>query len=507
MAPKSNSHVASQVASTQQRNPCTWGMRFAVPLEGPNGEWHATMDDVRALVDYVHAVLDVKFPADEYYMSLLGKGKLTGKLPKAWAKNGLLGPVVILGCAKIRQPHIDALWKTVGPQSENPTVKKLAYMTTEIGREHTVGDCTDVLTEEIRGGTFYWFSNDFTGTQREHYDTLVQEHRAWAHLGAARYDPSTEISNAEKDIREMEEKHGAADPSEWNWGAYCADVFEADEAKRKYEDLSAKVAALKVLRDEWCHGHAPGRVDACPAAGANAVTLATTSGPEAVAVAASAMNAGGGGEGGSASSHEGLPSIEHRPLIEESSRSRSPRRQHGAQTAVRPDRRSQSKLRSMMMLPMFDGHDSRWGKGKALMKRLYDMPHNQAMSDEEFAACQKFIDETLMISNWPRDNFQRECEFLKMVRKSYKGSTELGQNVPWRILKAKYDRDNQAHGSHGSHGSNNQTRVVPAFKETNEKCYIAFFTIDTINHDNQDCQRTQETEWIEFTDAFVQSIA
>ena len=152
----------------------------------------------------------------------------------------------------------------------------------------------------------------------------------------------------------------------------------------------------------------------------------------------------------------------------------------------------------MMMLPMFDGHDPRWGKGKALMKRLYDMPQNQAMSDEEFAACQKFIDETLMISTWPRDSFQRECEFLKMVRKSYKGSTELGQNVPWRILKAKYDRDNQG---------NNQTRVVPGFKEANEKCYIAFFAIDSINKDNQDRQRAQETDWTEFTDAFVQSIA
>jgi hypothetical protein len=34
-------------------------------------------------------------------------------------------------------------------------------------------------------------------------------------------------------------RHGASDPSQWKWGAgtACADVFEADEAKRKYEDL------------------------------------------------------------------------------------------------------------------------------------------------------------------------------------------------------------------------------------------------------------------------------
>jgi hypothetical protein len=276
-------------------------MRFAVPLEGPNGEWQASMDDVRALVDHVHAVLGVQFPDDDYYMSLLGAGKLKGRVPKAWAKKGLAGPVVILGCRKIRQPHIDALWKHVGPQNENSTVKKLAYMTTEIG-DHAVGDCTDVLGEEIRGGTFYWFSLDSTGTQRAHYDTLVQEHRAWAHLGATRYDPSTDIASAEVDIREMEEKHGAADPSQWKWGAGtpCADIFEADDAKRKYENVYAKVAALKVLRDEWS------AVDAC---------LATASGPEVVAI--SAVSAG---EGVSASSHEGPEEGRH-------SRSRSPRQQ------------------------------------------------------------------------------------------------------------------------------------------------------------------------------------
>ena len=71
------------------------------------------MDDVRTMVEHAHAAMDVKFPADHYYMSLLGKGRLSGKVPKAWVKKGLAGPVVILGCSKIRQPHIDALWKNV----------------------------------------------------------------------------------------------------------------------------------------------------------------------------------------------------------------------------------------------------------------------------------------------------------------------------------------------------------------------------------------------------------
>ena len=136
------------------------------------------------------------------------------------------------------------------------------------------------------------------------------------------------------------------------------------------------------------------------------------------------------------------------------------------------------------MLPMFDGHDLRWRKGKPLMKLLFDVPGNQPMSDVEFAACQKFIDDTFKVSEWPRDNFQRACEFLRMVRKSYEGSTDLGHNVPWRVLKAKYDRDN----------------MLPSFREINDDCCIAFFTIDLLN------QRTQCTECIEFTDAFVRSI-
>ena len=83
---------------------------------------------------------------------------------------------------------------------------------------------------------------------------MIQEHRAWAHLGATRYDPSMDIANAEKDIGEMAEKHGNADPAKWKWGAGtpCADIFEADEAKRKHEDLSAKVAAFRAFRDESC---------------------------------------------------------------------------------------------------------------------------------------------------------------------------------------------------------------------------------------------------------------
>ena len=118
------------------------------------------MDDVRAMVQHVHKELKVQFPADDYFMNLLGVGKLAGKVPKAWVEKGLAGPVVILGCAKIREPHIDAL--RYGPQTDNAIVRKLCHSTTEIGNR-AAKDCTYVLDEEVRGGTFYWFSKDFGG--------------------------------------------------------------------------------------------------------------------------------------------------------------------------------------------------------------------------------------------------------------------------------------------------------------------------------------------------------
>ncbi len=236
--------------ATKPREPCSWGMRFAVPLEAPNGEWRASIDDVRTMVQHVHKQLNVQFPDDDYFISLLGTGKLAGKVSKAWEKKGLAGLVVILGCAKIREPHINAL--RYGPQTDNALVRKLCQSIIEISNDQAVEDCTDVLDEEVRGGTFYWFSKDFGGTQREHYETIVQEHRAWAHIGATRYDASTDIVNAEKEMREMSEKHGDADPAKWKWGAGtpCSDVFEAGEAKRKYEELSAKVAVFTAFRDE-----------------------------------------------------------------------------------------------------------------------------------------------------------------------------------------------------------------------------------------------------------------
>ena len=85
----------------------------------------------------------------------------------------------------------------------------------------------------------------------------MQEHRAWAHLGATPRDLSHDL---------LEQKHGGADPTRWRWGEGTpfADVFAADEAKRKHESLKAKVAALQqVSSGERSHAEAQQEPEAC----------------------------------------------------------------------------------------------------------------------------------------------------------------------------------------------------------------------------------------------------
>ena len=79
----------------------------------------------------------------------------------------------------------------------------------------------------------------------------MQEHRAWAFLGATPRDLSHDLADALKSLAALEQKHGGADPAKWRWGegTHFADVFAADEAKRKHEDLSAKAAALRQMCD------------------------------------------------------------------------------------------------------------------------------------------------------------------------------------------------------------------------------------------------------------------
>ena len=155
------------------------------------------------------------------------------------------------------------------------------------------------------------------------------------------------------------------------------------------------------------------------------------------------------------------------------------------------------------LFPMFDGHDCRWKKGKPLMKGLFDIPRNQAMSDNEFMECQVFVDEVFCQSNWPRDNFECHVDFLRTIRKSYTGCSELGYNVPWRILKAKYDRDNANLSSRDFDRNEWASAPVqfPMFKEMDGKCYIAFTKMDILK------QCKQVTKWAEFTQEFVRSIA
>ena len=67
----------------------------------------------------------------------------------------------------------------------------------------------------------------------------MQEHRAWAHLGATPRDLSHDLADARRPIDLLEQKHGGADPTRWRWGEGmpCADVFAADEAKRKRDQM------------------------------------------------------------------------------------------------------------------------------------------------------------------------------------------------------------------------------------------------------------------------------
>ena len=75
------------------------------------------------------------------------------------------------------------------------------------------------------------------------------------HLGATPRDVNQDRADtliySLKRIAHLEAEHGGADPASWRWGegTPCADVFAADEAKREYEGLKAKVAALQQLSD------------------------------------------------------------------------------------------------------------------------------------------------------------------------------------------------------------------------------------------------------------------
>ena len=221
--------------------PCTWGSRLAVP----SGLGGATIDDVRALVDAVHKRMDVEFPMDDFFLNVLGTGRLVGRLPKHLGHLcGRHGRVLILGSYKIRQPHVDAL-EEIERNGESDMLKALAKMTGEIG-QRPVRDCVDALSAEVRGGTWCW-----RGGHADTYEALMQEHRAWAHLGATPRDLSHDLADALRSIDLLEQKHGGADPTRWRWGegAPCADVFAADEAKRKHESLKARVAALQQLSD------------------------------------------------------------------------------------------------------------------------------------------------------------------------------------------------------------------------------------------------------------------
>ena len=183
--------------------------------------------------------INVDHPRDDYFLNLLGIGLLTGRLPKRLAH--LKGRVVILGSYKIRQPHVEAL-EDIEKNGEG-VLKALAAAACEI-EQRGVRNCVDVLVPEVRGGPWCW--HGCGATCPEDQDALAQEHRAWVHLGATPRDVNQDradtLTYSLKRIAHLEAKHGGADTP-------CADVCAADEAKREYEGLKAKVAALQQLSD------------------------------------------------------------------------------------------------------------------------------------------------------------------------------------------------------------------------------------------------------------------
>ena len=148
------------------------------------------MDEARALVDAVHERLDVQSPADDYFLNLLGTGRLSGRVPR-YLRHIRGVRLVILGAYKIRQPHQDALAHLAANGSD--MTKRLAAAATEFeDRPIIVG--VDVLTSEIRGGQWYWHSSARITCP----EARLQEHRAWTHLGATPRDLSDDLREAER---------------------------------------------------------------------------------------------------------------------------------------------------------------------------------------------------------------------------------------------------------------------------------------------------------------------
>ena len=218
---------------------------MAVPMEGAG--WQASVDDVRALVDAVHEELHEGGlePLDDYFLNLLGTARLGTRAPQslkhltgreAQERASPSRALVILAAYKIRQPHIDALAAVAASGAE--PICRLAQEAAELGKAALCG-CRSVLSAEVRGGAWCW-----TGDVSCH-EAVAQEEMAWMHLGATpRWEEK--VLRCEEALAQLVEKHGGDDPKQWRWGTeVCSDVFQADEAARKFSWLQARAEALR----------------------------------------------------------------------------------------------------------------------------------------------------------------------------------------------------------------------------------------------------------------------
>ena len=224
--------------------PCMWGARLAVPLAGTG--WTASIDDVRSLVDAINMRINAVHPQDGYFLNVLATGRLTGRRPQHLAH--LKGPVVFLGSYRMQRRRMVEVLNDIEENGEG-VLKALAAAAREIER-HKVRNCVDVLAPEVRGGPWCW-----SDARPEDEEVLAQEHRAWEHIGATprdvTQDRADKLAYSLKRLADLEAKHGGTDPASWRWGegTPCADVFAADDAKREYEGLKARAAALQRLSD------------------------------------------------------------------------------------------------------------------------------------------------------------------------------------------------------------------------------------------------------------------
>lgn len=207
--------------------------RIAVPIIG-------SVDAVRAFVDALHVEMEVEHCFDDCFFALSARCKLKGRL--ASNLSHLKGKeILVLIASKIRGTFYRAMEELAKHGDES--ISRLAKATREIEHDQALASHVDLLSEQVRGVKFCFF-----GTE----GVSVNEVKAWTAAGATAPPPQGDFIRAriieiEETIKAMTEKYGGEDSLKWAFGEgkALADVFSADDKKKEFEALRAKVAELK----------------------------------------------------------------------------------------------------------------------------------------------------------------------------------------------------------------------------------------------------------------------